>query len=48
MRRKIGGEEINAKVAFLVFVMATLEITLETLETFWPKKTVRRKRSIWR
>ena len=42
-RRKRGGEEKKAVVALLVFIMATLELL------FWPKKTVRRKRSIiWR
>ena len=40
-RRRKGGEEKKAMVLLLVAIMATLEI-------LWPKKTVGRKRSIWR
>ena len=40
-RRRKGGEEKKAMVLLLVVIMATLEI-------LWPKKTVGRKRSIWR
>ena len=36
------GEKSNGKIALLVYIMATLEIV------HWPKKTVRRRRSIWR
>ena len=41
-RRRKGGEEKKAMLTFLVFIIATLEIV------FGRKKTVGRKRSIWR
>ena len=39
-RRRKGGEEKKAMVALLVFIIADFG------DSFWPKKTVRRKRSI--
>ena len=41
-KKKERGEEKKAMAAFLVFIIGTLDFG------FWPKKSVGRKRSIWR